>query len=109
MDTPHYDMVISGTIAGLLKVRRSTVDQLAACTPITRATLYRKLREGKWNVNEAGAIAAAFHIDVNDLYRGRITDGPPLEQPFQGGIGRSDVTHELARSRCVTHGLKVAA
>jgi len=38
-----YDMVISGTIAGLLKVRRSTVDQLAARTGITRATLYRKL------------------------------------------------------------------
>ena len=37
----EYDMVISGTVAGLLKVRRSTVDDLAACTGITRATLSR--------------------------------------------------------------------
>ena len=31
------------------------------------------------------------------------------EQPFQGGIGRSDVTHELVRPRCVTHGLRAVA
>jgi hypothetical protein len=73
-----YDMVISGTIAGLLKVRRSTVDQLAACTGITRATLYRKLRDGRWNANETGTIADQFGVDVADLYHGHITPGPAL-------------------------------
>ena len=82
-------MVISGTIAGLLKVRRSTVDQLAACTGITRATLYRKLRDGRWNANETGAIADRFGVDVADLYHGHISPGPSL----------GPVTHEYQTVR----------
>ena len=85
----EYDMVISGTVAGLLKVRRSTVDDLAACTGITRATLYRKLRDGRWNANETGVIADRFGVDVADLYHGHITAGPPLRP----------VTHEYQAVR----------
>lgn len=81
-----YDMVISGTIAGLLKVRRSTVDDLAACTGITRATLYRKLRDGKWNANETGVIADQFGVDVADLYHGHITPGAPLAPVTHGYV-----------------------
>ena len=74
-----YDMVISGTVAGLLRVRRSTVDDLAAATGITRATLYRKLRDGRWSANDVGAIADAFGVGVVDLYGGHITAGRELK------------------------------
>lgn len=99
---PNYDLVISGTVAGLLKVRRSTVDQLSAAVGITRATLYRKIREGKWNANETGAIADAFRVDVDDLYHGRISPGEPLHavSPFQSGVtDKSVITREYADNR----------
>lgn len=72
------DRMISATTSGLLNLRGATVDQLADTTGITRATLYRKLRHGRWSANEAGAIARAFAVDVSDLFAGRVTPGPDL-------------------------------
>lgn len=76
--TVNYDRIISGTVSGLLTTRGSTVDELSAVCGITRATLYRKLRLGKWTANEAGAVAGAFGVPVADLYAGHVTAGAAL-------------------------------
>ena len=55
-----------------------------------------------FSLDELDAVAHYFGVPVQSLF------DPPRAHPFRG-ISRSDVTHELARPRCVTHGLKVAA
>lgn len=67
------DRMISATTTALLNLHGLTVDQLSEVTGITRATLYRKLRHGRWSANETGAIARAFSVSVADLYAGQVT------------------------------------
>lgn len=98
--------MISATVAGLLNLRGSAVEDLAAEAHIAQATLYRKLRGGRWKATEAKMIADAFKVPVGDLYDGKVTPGPALPKCPHGDSNSEPTDYELETRLATLHVLR---